>query len=290
MKRYECYKLHPNDTNSWHSDAHSGNSDRSKGFSLVEVLLAISLFGLLVTGLVGGLIFGQQSSALAGARARAIMLAEEGLEVVRNIRDDQYTILTPGAKGLAISANQWIFSGASDTTDIFTRTTTISPVGGAASNKKNVTVAVTWQQNPQRTGSVTLVSRLTNWQATNMASILSVVTSGATIDPGNNTRVVGITIENIGNIPITLDSITTVWSGAPGGTKLEQISIGGSGVWTGSDVSNKVQDITNVTLAVGSGPVAIDFFDFSNNMTGTTLTLTFTMSDGSATTTPSFNP
>lgn len=260
------------------------------GFSLVEVLLAVSVFALIVTALAGAMIYGQQSTAISGERARAAFLAEEGLEAVRNIRDDDYAILTSGAKGLAISSNQWVFSGASDTTGIFTRSITISPVGGAASNKKNVTVNVTWQQNQQRTGSVSLVARLTNWQATNMASILSVNTSGAALAPGNNTNVIGVTIENIGDIPITLDTMTTVWSGAPGGTKLDQISIGGSVVWTGSDVSNKTQDITDVVLAPGGGPVTIDFFDFSKNMTGTSLTLTFTMIDGTETTTPSFNP
>ena len=52
----------------------------NKGFSLVEVLLAVSIFGLLLLFLTGGLIYGQQSTALSGARARAEFLAEEGLE------------------------------------------------------------------------------------------------------------------------------------------------------------------------------------------------------------------
>lgn len=260
-----------------------------QGFSLVEVLLAVSVFGLIVTALVGGLIYGQQSTALAGNRARATMLAEEGLEAVRNIRDENYANLTHGAKGLAISSDQWVFSGASDITDIFTRSIVIAPVG-ADDNKKKVTVSVTWPQNPQRTGTVSLVSRLTNWQATNMASIFSVDTSGAVVDEADNTKIIGITIQNIGEIPIVVDSIKTEWSGAPGGTKIEAIRIRGVTVWSGSNVSGKTQDITDVALAVGASPTAIDFFDFSKNMTGTTLTLTFTMSDGTTSTTPPFNP
>ena len=262
---------------------------KQAGFSLVEVILSSAVFVLLVTALVGAYLYGQEATALAGNRARANMLAEEGLEAVRNIRDNDFASLTPGSKGLAISANQWVFSGASDATDIFTRSTTISPVGGASSNRKNITASVTWQQNPQRIGTVSLVSRLTNWQATNMASILSVNISGAALDPGDNTKVIGVTIQNIGDISITVDAMTTVWSGAPGKTKIEAIRIGGITVWSGSDVSNKTQDITNVVLAPGSGPVAINFLDFSKNMTGTTLTLTFTMSDGTASTTPAFN-
>lgn len=265
------------------------NLQAETGFSLVEIILTSAIFVLLVTALIGSLLYGQESTALAGNRARAVMLAEEGLEAVRNIRDENYANLIPGSKGLVISSNQWIFSGISDATDIFTRSTVISPVG-SDDNKKKITVNVTWQQNPQRTGAVSLTSRLTNWQATNMAGIFSANISGAAIDGADNTRVIGITMQNVGSIPIVVDKITTVWSGAPPGTKLETIRIGGITVWSGSDGSGKTQDITDVTLAVGASPTAINFFDFSNNMTGATLTLTFTMSDGTASTTPAFNP
>lgn len=259
------------------------------GFLLVEVILASAVFVLLVTALVGAYLYGQEVAALAGNRARAVMLAEEGLEATRNIRDENFTNLTPGKKGLVVSGGQWIFSGAQDTTDIFTRSIDIKKVGND-DNRKKVTVDVTWQQNPQRTGAVSLESRLTNWQATNMASIFSANISGTAIDGADNTKVIGITIQNIGDVPIVVDSITTDWSGAPGGTKIEAIGIGGTTVWTGSDGPKKTQDITNVTLAVGASPTAIDFLDFSKNMTGATLTLTFTMSDGTASTTPAFNP
>lgn len=133
----------------------------SQGFSLVEVLLAVSVFGLIVTALSGGLIYGQQSTALAGARSRAAILADEGLEVARNIRDENYSNLVDGTYGLAISANQWVFSGTSDVTDIFTRAITISAVDA---NRKLVASTVTWQQNPQRTGSIILTTYLTNWK------------------------------------------------------------------------------------------------------------------------------
>lgn len=132
------------------------------GFSLVEVLLAVSVFSLMVTALTGGLIFGQQSTAISGQRARAALLADEGLEAVRNIRDENFSNLTDGAYGLAISGNQWVFSGTADVTDIFTRAVTISAVDA---NRKLVTSTVNWQQNPQRTGNVTLVTYLTNWAA-----------------------------------------------------------------------------------------------------------------------------
>ena len=132
-----------------------------RGFSLVEVLLAVSIFGLVVTVLTGGLIYGQQSTAMAGMRARAAILADEGLEAIRNIRDASFSNLTDGTYGLTTTGNQWNLSGVSDVTDIFTRAITISAVDA---NRKLVTSAVTWQQNLQRAGQIQLVTYLTNWQ------------------------------------------------------------------------------------------------------------------------------
>lgn len=131
----------------------------SKGFSIIEVLLSASIFGLLVIALVGLLIYSEETASLAGRRTQAVYLAEEGLEATRNIKDENFSNLTTGTKGLAQSTN-WSFSGASDTNDIFTRSQTISAV---SAQRKSVTSTVTWNQNLQRTGSVSLETRFTNW-------------------------------------------------------------------------------------------------------------------------------
>jgi len=133
-----------------------------KGFSLVEIILASSIFILLVTALVGAYLYGEESTALSGNRVRAVMLAEEGLEAVRNIRDESFSNLADGTYGLATSSNQWILSDSSDITDIFTREVVIASVDG---DRKNITANITWQQNAQRSGIVSLVTRLANWFA-----------------------------------------------------------------------------------------------------------------------------
>lgn len=130
------------------------------GFSLVEVILATSVFVLLATALVGSYLYGQESTMLAGNRAQAVLLAEEGLEAVRNIRDANFTNIANGTHGLAISGNQWNLSGSSDTNGIFTRSLTIADAG---SNRKAVSCIVSWEQNPSRSGSVTLNTRMTSW-------------------------------------------------------------------------------------------------------------------------------
>lgn len=133
-----------------------------KGFSTIEALLASTILVLIVTALMGAYIYGSESPALAGQRERAAFLAEEGLEASRNIRDSGFSNLTNGTNGLAISGSQWIFSGASDITNgFYTRQITISSID---SNRKQIISTVTWQQNNQRTGSVTLTTYLTNWK------------------------------------------------------------------------------------------------------------------------------
>lgn len=138
------------------------------GFSLVEVILSSAVFVLLVTALVGAYLYGQEATVLAGNRARAVMLAEEGLEATRNIRDAGFSNLTDGTYGLTTTGNQWNLSGTSDVVDIFTRQIVISSVD---SNRKAIIANVSWQQNPQRTSTVSLVTRFTNWQASAPAPV-----------------------------------------------------------------------------------------------------------------------
>jgi hypothetical protein len=88
------------------------------------------------------------------------MLAEEGLEAVRNIRDHDFSNLTDGTYGLAVSNNQWSFSGSEDITDIFTRQIIISTID---SDTKQARAIVSWQQNQQRTGTAELVTYFSNW-------------------------------------------------------------------------------------------------------------------------------
>ncbi len=130
------------------------------GFVLVEVMLASFLFLLLVVALGSALLYGQESTVLAGNRARAIFLAEEGLEAVRNIRDEDYTLLTNGVYGLADATGTWTLSGSSDVSGEFTRTITISDAGVGA---KEISSEVTWTQTARRLGDVILVTHLSDW-------------------------------------------------------------------------------------------------------------------------------
>ena len=131
------------------------------GFSLVEVILAVSIFSLVATVFAGAIIYGQQSTQIAGEQVQAGQLAEEAIEAVRNIRDENYNNLQDGSFGLVVENNTWALSGSSDINGIFTRQINISTV---STSTKEIIATVTWQQNAQRTGSISVLSRLANWK------------------------------------------------------------------------------------------------------------------------------
>jgi len=131
-----------------------------KGFSIVEVLLACTLLGMVVVAFAGAIIYGQESTAVSGGRSRAAFLAQEGIEAVKNIRDESFDNLVDGSYGLFVSNHQWVLSGNSDATDGFVRQINISTTDD---NRKLITSTVTWQETAQRAGSIVITTELTNW-------------------------------------------------------------------------------------------------------------------------------
>lgn len=138
-------------------------SKRSQaGFSAVEALLAATVFAFLVSGIIGAIIYGRASTADAGTHNRAAHLAEEGIEATRNIANASYSNLVNGTYGLAQSGGVWTLSGTSDSSDIYTRQVTIADAG---TDRKMITSIVSWTQPGGSTSSITLTSRISNWEA-----------------------------------------------------------------------------------------------------------------------------
>lgn len=136
------------------------NNKKLKAASLIEVLLSSAILSLFTTALFSGLYIALENIRTNGNQSQAVSLVDEGLEAIRNMRDEDFANLTNGTYGLAVSGNQWVFSGTEDVWGNFTRQITISDVD--AETKKAI-VEVTWSKNPQLTGSVSFMTYLTNW-------------------------------------------------------------------------------------------------------------------------------
>lgn len=132
------------------------------GFSLVEIMLGVGVLALIVTAIAGAFSFAEQSIFLAGARSRAIDIAEEGLEAARNMRDEAWTNLSAGNNGVATTSNQYGFSGTSDTVlGVFTRVVNVAQPDNV---RRNITSTVTWTLRDAQTASVALMTRLADWR------------------------------------------------------------------------------------------------------------------------------
>jgi Tfp pilus assembly protein PilV len=132
----------------------------TKGFLVIEVLLASSLLIIAITAFVGAIIYSSETTSVAGGISRASFLAQEGIEAVRNIHDESYGNLSDGSYGLLVSNHEWLLSGNSDATDGYVRQINIGTID---TNRKLVTSTVTWQETAQRAGNITLTTELTNW-------------------------------------------------------------------------------------------------------------------------------
>lgn len=137
----------------------------NNGFFLLEVLIALGVFGLTV-GSAFLLFFGGQSATIDSVNSeRSLELAREGIEAARSIRDRNWDELTPGNHGLVRLSDNWYFgtssATSSDSQEIFTRTVSISAVDDST---KKASTTVTWQTDPNRLQKVELVTIVTAWE------------------------------------------------------------------------------------------------------------------------------
>jgi hypothetical protein len=242
-------------------------------------VVSTAIIGMLVTALVGGAIYGGQSSVNAGNRQRAVLLAEEGLEAARNLRAENFSKLTDGTHGLSLASGQWALSGSSDTNGIYTRTLTIAT---ASPGVKLVTSAITWPQPGRPLGRVSLATNLGDLALLNQqASSLTINTGSWNVGGSGQRELRGLTLGNSGGAAIVVDKVTVAWTNA--GRSLNEIQVNGTIVWSGTEGSGTLVDVQNFTVAPGTLAMSLNRLWFSGNMQspGNTFVITFTLVDGS---------
>jgi prepilin-type N-terminal cleavage/methylation domain-containing protein len=158
-----------------------GFNQKQNGFSLLEVILSIAIFTIGVVGIGLFVIDIQITAERSQNLSQGILLAEEGLEAVKSIRDNNFEDITDGTHGLDSVEGVWEFNGSYDETILgresgvgrtFTRTITISTSAyneEAAEDPPSEEIVVKLIKSnvswPIRDGTsdVTLSTLLTNW-------------------------------------------------------------------------------------------------------------------------------
>jgi prepilin-type N-terminal cleavage/methylation domain-containing protein len=134
----------------------------NKGFSLVELLVSVSIFLIFITATTSILVSTTRQVNNSSNKEKAVALAHESMEAVRNIRDDNFNNLIDGIYSLSVVSNHWNLSNLSDITDIFNRQIVISTI---SSTQKKIVVNITWSDQISNSNSVVQESYLTAWNS-----------------------------------------------------------------------------------------------------------------------------
>ena len=132
-----------------------------KGQSLFEVLVAIAVAALIMTGVVSLTTVALKNSTNTKNNALATKYAQEGIEYLREQRDLAWTNLSSRSPGsnLCLGGNPPSWGNCAQLNGIFDRRVTLSDTGFESIQ---AVVVVTWMDGT-RTNNVNSTTRFTNW-------------------------------------------------------------------------------------------------------------------------------
>lgn len=147
----------------------------SAGISMVELLVAMGIFLIVVVTGLTTIIHSFNVNTLSGDEVEATLLAQQGIEAVTSVRNQDWANITAGSYQVDATGGSWVLNAGSQTIGSFTRNITIESVqrngsdqivnsGGTVDpDTYKVTSEVAWNPSPTRNNSVSLVTYLTNW-------------------------------------------------------------------------------------------------------------------------------
>ncbi len=154
------------------------SANRQRGATLVEVLVALALIGIMMPTLATALITSHAGRATSIQQMHAASLQHEAVEAVRVVREQGWsTIATNGTYHPIVSGNSWALASGSETIAGLTREVIISTAqrnssgdivasGGAGNTgdptTKHVEITVSWAT--PYSASITSDMYLTRWQ------------------------------------------------------------------------------------------------------------------------------
>lgn len=132
-----------------------------RGFSLLEIIIAVGVLGIIIGTFVSVNLFFQLQTLETQQNIEAEELLQETLEALRTIRDSDWSSFSPGQYGLSRVDNDWQLVADSDTTSGFTRSIIISQIDD---NRLDFNISLSWQTPLAKSRSLTGFTRLTNWR------------------------------------------------------------------------------------------------------------------------------
>ena len=132
------------------------------GFALIEALVAVGILVVVLSSAIGALLVSAKVASGNGARLEAVFLSDEGVEVMRILRDTSWSSnIATHASGAAFylswNGSAWVATDTNTFIDnLFERSVVltdayrdgseqISSSGTLDSNTKKVTVTVSWR-------------------------------------------------------------------------------------------------------------------------------------------------
>jgi hypothetical protein len=138
----------------------------SKGVLLIEIVLAVAIFGMVALIIISAFTYGRESTSIAGDNSRGAQVANSAVEALHNIAQGSFASLSAYNNGttyyLNAAGTQWSLSTTPTTiNNVYTPAVVFS---NGPSGSRQATVTVTWKENAQRQGQISSTTYLTNWQ------------------------------------------------------------------------------------------------------------------------------
>ena len=150
--------------------------NNSKGFSLVELIVAIGVFVIIIGSMVV-VSSGSYSSSFENQKKLQVnAMLSESWEALKAIRNNDWNDITNGLHGLSRSNGYWQFSGSADSYEGITRQITvsdikrdsdgyISEVGDVDPDSKSVNIKFTWSYSQSNEQNIVVNTYLHNYQS-----------------------------------------------------------------------------------------------------------------------------
>lgn len=253
-----------------------------KGIILLEVIIAMGVF---LTGVVMLIVLNFDSgnnSHQAVVRTQATLLAQEGLEAVRTMRDTDFDVLVNGTYGIVLTNGVWTLDDTPDVIDQFTRTITIAD--GTVPETKLITTQVVWEINGVSETDITVSELVSDWHKEPVLDIdcFDVDLSGASIEQGSAHKIIRyIWISNPScSRTISLDKLVLTWNSSGNFFK---VRINSNFLFQGNVPTGTIMDLVpNQTLVSGAPAIEIDQLRWFQSILGTDIGVEFIMTDGSS--------